>query len=58
MKKLLLILFICVLGIEIRAQYVPPQPDTLFVAADTLSIQEVINKKPHSPHKATILALA
>lgn len=25
---------------------------------DTLSIQEVINKKPHSPHKATILALA
>lgn len=58
MKKLFLIISVLSACVGVRAQEIIADTTTATLVADTLILNEKIIKKPHSPRKATYLALA
>lgn len=58
MKKLFLIISVLSACVGVRAQEIIADTTTATLVADTLVLNEKIIKKPHSPRKATFLALA
>lgn len=55
MRKVVLLIWVLLLGVSVEAA--GWRKDTAGVQIDTLKMMEQIVRKPHSPHKATIMAM-